>query len=59
MYRSGTDVARGRVGKGVLDFCDGWIGIPGQQLHGGYHHAALAIAALWHLLFDPRLLHRV
>jgi len=31
----------------------------GQQVDGRNHHPTLTIAALWHLLIDPRLLDRM
>ena len=49
-----ADVAHGRVDVGI-----GGVGRARQQRGGGHQHAALAIAALGHLLGDPGLLQRV
>src|SRR5437868_3298464 len=47
------------VREGVLDLRHGRVWVLGKQFHRGDHHSALAVAALWNLFIDPRLLNRV
>lgn len=49
-----ADIAHGRVDVGI-----GGVGRTRKQRGGGHQHAALAIAALGHLLGDPGLLQRM
>ena len=46
-------------GHGSVDFIDAWMGIAAQQSGGLHDLAGLAIAALRHLLRDPRALNRM
>src|ERR1700761_2246226 len=46
-----TDIGDRRVDIRVSRF-----GVPLEQSHHRHHHAALTIAALWHVEIDPRLL---
>src|SRR6266436_7197316 len=45
------------VGDGSVDVCVSWAGLLSQQSCRRHDHAALAVAALRHLLRDPGLLH--
>ena len=47
------------VGHGRIDVFIGGLGFFLEQGHGRQHLATLAIAALGHLVIDPRLLHSV
>src|SRR5437899_1454141 len=47
------------VRDGGVDIRIARMAIRGEQCHGRHDHAALAVAALRHLLRDPGLLHRV
>ena len=45
-----------QVGHGFVDICIGGFGFSGQERGSSHEHAALAVAALGHLLFCPGLL---
>src|SRR5580700_10447372 len=51
--------AAANIGDRRVDIRVSRVGLLLEQSHHGHHHAALTVAALWHVEFDPGFLHRV